>query len=375
MKRLVGVVVVVAVASFLAWGRFRSPGEEPSESAGNGQLELPKPPKGPPPKAVLDETEFDFGTMDQQQKGTHVFNVKNEGEGDLELRIANTSCGCTSVKLAHLLWEPKKGLPPTEAIRVPPGQSAAVEMSWDTELRAGDFRTSAKILSNDVALPIVETFVSGKIVAFVEQTLIQVQFDEARSSESTTQSMYVYSRKLDNLELTGFDTSNELITATFEPAPADYLSLMEAKSGVKVIVDVKPGLPIGPFSGKLTLKTNYAERPTLDLTVAGQVVGDVILTPDDRIDFQTVKVNQGGTKNLFIKVRTPDPVEVKVAKVPVAFLKVSLKPSESAKNFYRLTVEVPAGAPGGDFRGTIELETTHESAKLIKIPVRGSVSQ
>jgi hypothetical protein len=376
MKRIVGVVVVVAIASFLAWGRFHSPAEEPdSEATNDTKIEIPKPPKGPQPRAVLDEAQFDFGTMDQQQKGAHVFTVKNEGEGELELRIANTSCGCTSVKLAHLVWQPKQGAPPTEAIHVPPGQSVGVEMSWNTELRAGDFRTSAKVLSNDAALPVIETFIAGKIVPFVELTATQLQFAEARSAEPTTQSMHVYSKKLDNLELTGFDTSNELVTATFEPAATDYLGLMEGKSGVKVTVEVKPGLPIGPFGAKLTLKTNYAERPTIDLAVTGQVVGDVILTPEDRIDFQTVKVSQGATKHLFIKVRSPDPVEVKVVKAPVSFLKISLKPSESAKNFYRLTVEVPVGAPGGDFRGTIELETTHESAKLIKVPVRGSVSQ
>ncbi len=47
------------------------------------------------PQMTFDETEFDFGTIDQGTNVEHVFKFTNTGEAPLVIVDAKSSCGCT----------------------------------------------------------------------------------------------------------------------------------------------------------------------------------------------------------------------------------------------------------------------------------------
>src|SRR4051812_12873153 len=44
------------------------------------------------------DTTYDFGTLSQQATGKHTWTIKNEGEGDLELWMIDSTCSCTLAK-------------------------------------------------------------------------------------------------------------------------------------------------------------------------------------------------------------------------------------------------------------------------------------
>jgi hypothetical protein len=183
------------------------------------------------------------------------------------------------------------------------------------------------------------------------------------------------------------------------------LASVEAKSGLKANIKVEPGLPIGPFNSVLTFKTNCEERPELSVAVSGQVGGDVLMNPFDRITFGIVKASEVNTRHIFLTFRSKSETPVE-AQEPVTtlrrfdllkapdkdkdtdsppeeppgiagknFLKVTMERIETGKNRFRLQVEVPRGAPGGQFKGMIELETNHPTAKLVRIPVSVQVTK
>lgn len=52
-------------------------------------------PEGPLPLAVYETTDHDFGTINEGQKVTHVYKIKNTGEAPLIIQSAQPSCGCT----------------------------------------------------------------------------------------------------------------------------------------------------------------------------------------------------------------------------------------------------------------------------------------
>lgn len=52
-------------------------------------------PDGPLPVAAFETTEYDFGTINEGQKVTHVYKIKNTGEAPLIIQSAQPSCGCT----------------------------------------------------------------------------------------------------------------------------------------------------------------------------------------------------------------------------------------------------------------------------------------
>jgi hypothetical protein len=52
-------------------------------------------PEGPLPVAQFEKIEHDFGTINEGQKVTYVYKVKNTGEAPLIIQSAQPSCGCT----------------------------------------------------------------------------------------------------------------------------------------------------------------------------------------------------------------------------------------------------------------------------------------
>lgn len=52
-------------------------------------------PEGPLPVASFETTDHDFGTINEGQKVTHVYKIKNTGEAPLIIQSAQPSCGCT----------------------------------------------------------------------------------------------------------------------------------------------------------------------------------------------------------------------------------------------------------------------------------------
>ncbi len=55
----------------------------------------PAVPAGPTTTLKFEETEFDFGTVDQGEKVTHVYKFANTGNEPLIISNAKGSCGCT----------------------------------------------------------------------------------------------------------------------------------------------------------------------------------------------------------------------------------------------------------------------------------------
>ncbi|MEM6966686.1 MAG: DUF1573 domain-containing protein [Bacteroidota bacterium] len=52
-------------------------------------------PSGPTTTIEFEETEFDFGTIDEGEKVSHLYKFKNTGNEPLIIKDAKGSCGCT----------------------------------------------------------------------------------------------------------------------------------------------------------------------------------------------------------------------------------------------------------------------------------------
>lgn len=79
----------------------------------------PTAPAGPTTTMAFEETEFDFGTVDQGEKVTHVYKFSNTGNEPLIISNAKGSCGCTVPS-----W-------PKEPI--PVGGSGEIEVQFDSK--------------------------------------------------------------------------------------------------------------------------------------------------------------------------------------------------------------------------------------------------
>src|SRR5437773_6533355 len=127
--------IVILLANVLPYGCSHSTGQAQGGTAkpvpSSGALKVKD---NKPPRLVVDRATFDFEKMDQHTKESHIFQIHNEGEGVLLLRIQHTSCGCTSVKLGTVEWDPANPAPKT-LVTLSTGEKIDVEMTWDTKER------------------------------------------------------------------------------------------------------------------------------------------------------------------------------------------------------------------------------------------------
>ena len=88
------------------------------------------------PVFQFEEETHDFGTITDGEKIQYAFKFKNVGTGDLVIRSANGSCGCTVPE-----W-------PKEPI--PPGGSGVINITFDSSGKTGAQNKSISIISNTV---------------------------------------------------------------------------------------------------------------------------------------------------------------------------------------------------------------------------------
>jgi len=96
----------------------------------------PIPPEGPP-KLVLPERSYDFGTIPATEKVSHTFPIRNEGKGTLTISRVYTTCGCTTAELSSRV--------------IPPGKQALLKVIYDPAFHdvQGEVRRDVILEVND----------------------------------------------------------------------------------------------------------------------------------------------------------------------------------------------------------------------------------
>lgn len=117
MKKIFSIIMTVALISFTASAQLE--GAEDNPNAAEFQFE---------------QTEHDFGTLEEGPKVTHIFQFKNKGKEPLIITNARASCGCTV---------PQKPEKP-----ILPGEEGEITVTFNTKGRVGKFNKAITLTSN-----------------------------------------------------------------------------------------------------------------------------------------------------------------------------------------------------------------------------------
>ena len=352
------------------------------------------------PKLVLEQEDHDFGRMETNNAGRHVFLVANAGDQPLILEQGKRFCGCCTCVCTTQF--PEEGT-------IPPGESAFVTLQWNIKRFTGPFYQSSTLLTNDRDRPEVTLGVSGRITPTVRVAPWQLVFSRVSAGQAATGEVRVYGYRSEPLEITDCRMSRPFGGACscpsdgragspfFEteivPLPADQVAEEEdATSGFLLRVTVKPGLPPGPFQQQIILRTNVDSVATVEVPVEGAVGGDVSVVGrgwDGRtglLEFPPVARNDGAERKLMIVVRGPhcQQAEFKPVRVAPEFVEVDLGKTtainDGASTRTPLTVRIPAGSPPGNHLGPpqgelgrIVLDTNHPQQPQLEILLRFAV--
>jgi hypothetical protein len=325
---------------------------------------------GPQPKVEIEQPLlYEFGTMSQETKGTYAWEIKNVGEGRLDLWLeGKTTCSCTVAKLQK---SEDNGDAPKPVVSVEPGNSTKIDLEWNTKTMGVDYSQGATIGTNDPSRPSFKIAVKGKVYPPVTIYPPEMITLNGISNEETTRTrIAVYSMDRPDLKIKKISTSRPgTIVATESPLSEDDVKQLKVKKGYRVDVAVKPGLPLGSFSDELVIETDHPLRPEVKVSIAGRTTGPISVLPPT-LRMPSVTSSQGAIQDLTLLVRGGRPTKFEIAHTP-AKLKVAITQNDTAsqKGRYRLRVTVPPGTPAGAVEEEIILKTDHPRAGELKIPV------
>ena len=92
-----------------------------------------------PPNLILSEEEWDFGVVKPNEKPTHIFTLKNEGDEELIIEKVWASCVCVETSISNT--------------NIRPGKYAELKAIFDTTGYGGKVKKDVYIRSNDPMEP------------------------------------------------------------------------------------------------------------------------------------------------------------------------------------------------------------------------------
>jgi hypothetical protein len=348
------------------------------------------PPGGPRPKATIDQEEYDFGTMDSDEEGTHEFVVTNTGEGELVLTKGDTTCRCAVAELG--------GSEEEHEVKIGPHKSGKITLSWTLKDFVGPFRQSATIFTNDPGRRRLELSVRGEVTTSLRISPQELVLNRVSANQPTVGRVRMYCYRDEPLEILSHEWTEpgtaDQFDVEFEPLATEELEEDElARSGYVARVTVKPGLPLGLFQQTMQIKTNVDAAETVDVPIRGTVASDISVVGRDWnsekgvLTIGTVNGREGAERSLLLVVRGPHRKEVRFRPSRIApdLLEVEVgQPTEINEGVViqtPLTIRLPKGSPPANYLGSkqgelgeILLDTNHPDAPQLRILVRFAVA-
>jgi hypothetical protein len=355
---LVAVVVVLAgvaaVVSEYAPNADSQPMIEVDTSAG------PKP-KVEVPDALIHE----FGSMAQLSEGKHSWEFRNIGDADLELWMESSTCSCTIAKLSSKEGAEKK------KVVVKPKDSTKIDLEWQTKMFHDDYSKGATIGTNDPSRRNVSLVVKGKVYPPVIVYPNEMMTFNSVSNEETHQAkIALFSVDRPDFKIKKISTTRpEFLVPQVMPLSPEDCKQLKVKVGMQVVVEMKPGMPLGRFQDELVIETDHPLKSEVKLTIAGNTTGPISVIPD-RLRMPSVSSSQGASRDLTLLVQGGKPTLFTVGYHPEK-VKVEITPDDTPtqKGRYKMSVIVPPGTAAGPIEDIIILKTDHPKVSEIKIPV------
>lgn len=332
------------------------------------------------PRAVVEQNEFDFGVIEPESGGEHVFVIRNEGDAPLQLRNAGKTCKCVGVEISSRV--------------VPPGEAATVRLQYEARFVAEEYRHGASIATNDPENEFIKFRVNGRVKTVIAAEPNCALFERVLPGESDLRRFVVYSQDWDSFAVQEVKASLESLQVELEPASTSQLAKLRAKSGYSVIVKIPNNLPVGVFHEWIQLDISRTdgeeESRTVNVDVQGNVIRRLSVRGDERLkDYGTIyfgvlRPEAGAKSRLILQVRD-EIKDIQLERIVATpdYIDATLTPFQqrgmTKEGMYYLDIEIPPGEWIGNHIGKdaakVTLEIGHPRIDDLELDVEFAILQ
>ncbi len=330
---------------------------------------LPAPPKpsGPTPALVVEEdVVHKFGILPQETTGRHSWVFKNTGAGPLVLRGTSKTCSCTTAELF--------GAEGDKEVRIGPGESMPIEVTFQTKHNDGSYRQSVTIGTNDPERPSIVLTVEGTIrpalTTFPSDP--SMNFMMVSNDEPASRKIALWSAGRPDLKITRMASSNPaLISVDSRPLTEEEIKGMKGEKGYAVEVTIKPSSNLGEFAEEVLVETDHPRMKELRFKVVGKISGPITATPE-KVTLRGATSSNGGSEDVTLWARGRTSVNFVIEKKPPGF-EVAIVPLAQPAGIkgskYKMSVKLVPGTESGRIVDEIVLKTDDPKVVELRVPV------
>jgi len=211
------------------------------------------------------EDELDFGTIEDNETVTLVYEFKNTGDTDVIIRNVRTSCGCTTSKLDKKLYAP--------------GESGEIIAEFDSKNRAGLQRKTITVSTTEGdQTKIYRLNLTGSVRPLVRLQPSTFNLGRLEKGQAGSRKISLTSRD-PSIEILGIDYDTPGI-ATLEVLGRRTLQSIEGEDVTVIDLEARTdGIDMaGSFSVGVTIRTNIERKPKIKANISGVVLSDLVPT-------------------------------------------------------------------------------------------------
>jgi len=254
------------------------------------------------PAISFQDTLVDFGTAHANRTIELEFPFANVGNSALIIeRVEDSSCACTSTLPSGRRFEP--------------GQKGSIKVRYRAPYAPGPVLRRVTVETNAPKDPNVRLAFHGKIERGISWVPLAIDFGSVQHRALPVERAFkVYAPSgMDDFVIDSVQGSSDFTTATVRRAVPEVYRILPHYEGV---VGLRPGIPLGEFSGKVSLHTNCSTQPVLNIPLKATMLGDWRARPD-RLAFGRISIGDSTERKIeLIANGTTDPLTVP-AKVDV----------------------------------------------------------
>ncbi len=306
-------------------------------------------PGGPQPRLELIDPTYDFGTVLNGPPISHIFKLRNAGQGKLIIGQVLASCGCTAAK-------------PTRT-ELGPGEGSEIVVTLATGAMSGHSGHTVTIATNDPNRPTATLTMVGDIQLQVTATPADVDFGRVAHGQAEVREVVLTALKAPGFEVGKIANSNPNIKVERAPTPL-------AGGGVALKVSLAATMPVGAFVDALDIATN---RLPVKIAVYGNVTGPISVDPP-QVSFGIVPHQGSAERIVRITNSSQRPVKLLGMASSNSSVGASVEPVTPGKE-YKVTVLLRKNTPDGQLRGQLVIKTDDPEQQSLTIPYYGIVGK
>lgn len=336
------------------------------------------PQSGPPAKAVVDELVHDFGSMERNSKGEHVFTIRNEGEGTLLLKKGTATCKCTK----FYIGDDDKA----ERLELAPGESSSVTVAWKVDAKTPQFHQDATVFTNDPDRRKLDFEIKGNVVYpfFVNPSRKWFAPDMLPGKPGETVGVFG-TRLLQEFEITEIESTSEYVTAEATVLDQSEIERLGANAAYRIDVKIGHEIPVGRLREYLTIKgsgegRSFSEKVEIGANRLGpiRIVGARFNPKSMTLDLGEVNIVDGKRLELsmFVSEAGEEEIQFQLRESTNPHVKLEIKPDKKfrggSKRFLALFEIPPGELTTADPKGRAEfyVDSNHPDVKSVKFRVK-----